>query len=93
MEHRLAKHGDGWALAIGQDWLDLLEATGETAFEVDVRDGALVVTPVPDAGTSHDAEIEEATQRRAAFEASLTRIHEQFAGALQRLAAGDEGNG
>ena len=78
------KHGDGWARVGEQDWLDLLEATGETGFEVEVRDGALVATPV-NAGPV-EPDIEEAVKRREAFEASLARINERFAGALQRLA-------
>ena len=89
MEHRLVKHGEGWALVVSQDWLDLLEAHGETAFEVDVREGALVLTPVPEAAAGHDAEMQEAAARRAAFEASLARVNAQFAGALQRLAEGE----
>jgi hypothetical protein len=86
MEQRLVPHGDGFALPIARDLLDLLEVGDEAAFTVAVTDGALVVTPV--ATGTVEPTIEEAVQRRAQFEAALARINERFAGALSQLGAG-----
>jgi len=83
MEQGLVPHGDGLALPVARDLLDLLEATPETAFTLEVKDGALVATPV-DVGTVEPT-IEEAVKRREAFEAALARVNERFAGAFAQL--------
>jgi antitoxin component of MazEF toxin-antitoxin module len=83
MAQRLVQQGNGWALPVGRDLLDLLDATPESEFTVEVKDGALVATPVPAAAA--EPTIEEAVRRRAAFEAALGRVNERFGAVLARL--------
>lgn len=83
MAQRLVTHGDGLALPVGRDLLDLLDAREDTAFTLEVKDGALVATPV--AAGPVEPTIEEAVRRREAFEAALARVNERFGAALARL--------
>lgn len=83
MAQRLVAHGDGLALPVGRDLLDLLDARDDTEFTLEVKDGALVATPL--AAGPVEPTIEEAVQRRAAFEAALARVNDRFGSALARL--------
>jgi len=81
---KTGEDGSQWAIPSDQDILDLLEISDPDGLqpEVEVKQGVIQVTPI--GGQIADPEIADAVKARAAFEASLVRINDRFASALQR---------
>lgn len=74
-----------WAVPIDQDMLDLLEIGDPESLqlEIEVKKGTIVVTPI--GGKIADPELADAVKMRQEFEASLVRINERFASAMERM--------
>ncbi|MCX5661635.1 MAG: AbrB/MazE/SpoVT family DNA-binding domain-containing protein [Planctomycetota bacterium] len=74
MVKHLTKHGNSYALVIDKPILELIQATGDTPFEI-ISDGrSLVLTPVRDA----------AIERK--FTKAVEMVHKRFGRAMKKLA-------
>ena len=70
----LTKQGNDYVMIFDKPTLDMLHATPETAFEVNVENGSLVLTPVDDC------------QAEQKFEKAVAMVHERFGNAMKKLA-------
>lgn len=71
---KLTPHGDGFALVLDNEVLELLDIDPETPVEISIEGGALIVSPVRD------------EERRERFSRSLEKVNNKYGRMLKRLA-------
>lgn len=85
MIQHLEPRGDGFAIPIPARLLAAIGATPETAFELRIENGAIVLLPLDDEDEG-DADRAAEAEFEAAFDQAVERLHRTFGRALRKLA-------